>query len=289
MGFRHFFIGMKHPYASKHRFEFLRNYLSINFKVRVFPNPVVVNWIGGAKLNVSKKEAGVIGNVYCKLYEYNEMHFLLRALKPTDLFIDVGANSGIYTILAAKLVGSKVMSFEPNNVSRMRLRANLKLNSCENFAQIFDVALSNENGEVFFYRSRDTNNSISKDNNTDDLEIVQTSKLDSFDIKSDCLIIKVDVEGFELDVLAGAKRLLSEVKNVAIIVETNNLGVLPDTGHYTLDNYLKKLGFYRYFYNGTTNNLKPAGTGDEFLTNSIYLKSPTEFLRRITESNPSLV
>lgn len=62
------------------------------------------------------------------LGEYADMAFCLHALRPEDLFCDVGANAGVYTVLAAAAVGSKVISFEPIPRTFNLLKANVHIN-----------------------------------------------------------------------------------------------------------------------------------------------------------------
>ena len=52
-------------------------------------------------------------NIYRGLFEYEDMLFLLHALRPENIFVDVGANVGAYTILSSKVVNAKSVAFEP--------------------------------------------------------------------------------------------------------------------------------------------------------------------------------
>ena len=63
-------------------------------------------------------------------YDYDDMHFVHRYLRPGDAVIDVGANIGVYTLLAASVVGDqgKVVAFEPGRQSFARLQENVQLN-----------------------------------------------------------------------------------------------------------------------------------------------------------------
>jgi hypothetical protein len=63
--------------------------------------PVVVPFVGDTRLLVARGMRGATGNVYVGLHEFEEMAFALHALRPSSRFIDVGANVGSYTVLAA--------------------------------------------------------------------------------------------------------------------------------------------------------------------------------------------
>src|ERR1700687_3946356 len=62
---------------------------------------MVVPWVEGTRLAARRGMAGATGNIYCGLHEFEDMAFLLHFLRSDDVFADVGANIGSYTILAA--------------------------------------------------------------------------------------------------------------------------------------------------------------------------------------------
>ena len=71
---------------------------------------------------------GITGNWYCGLHEFHEMAFVLHFLRKNDTFIDVGANVGSYTILAA-VTGSNVISIEPIPSTFNYLKNNVSINN----------------------------------------------------------------------------------------------------------------------------------------------------------------
>ena len=58
-------------------------------------------------------ETGLTGNLYAGLHEFADMAFVMHALRPTDLFVDIGANAGSYTILACAVAKARGCAFEP--------------------------------------------------------------------------------------------------------------------------------------------------------------------------------
>src|SRR5438552_2237409 len=64
-------------------------------------------WVEGAKLLVKRGMTGATGNIYCGLHEFVEMAFCLHLLRRDDLFLDIGANVGSYTVLASKVCGAR--------------------------------------------------------------------------------------------------------------------------------------------------------------------------------------
>src|SRR5437764_327048 len=60
--------------------------------------------------------------LYAGLFDYHEMHFLLRYLRPRDNFLDVGANVGVYTVLASAVITEgEIHALEPSSQARRRL------------------------------------------------------------------------------------------------------------------------------------------------------------------------
>src|SRR4051812_48596523 len=80
---------------------------------RLLAGPFSLPFVEGASLLVSRGMTGATGNWYCGLHEPTDMAFVLHLLRPGDHFLDVGANIGSYTVLAAGAVGARVTSVEP--------------------------------------------------------------------------------------------------------------------------------------------------------------------------------
>jgi predicted RNA methylase len=70
---------------------------------------------------------GATQKIYCSLQEFEDMALLLHVLRPGDLFVDVGANVGSYTILAAGVCGANVISIEPVPSTFTHLADNIHL------------------------------------------------------------------------------------------------------------------------------------------------------------------
>lgn len=80
---------------------------------RLVLGPVAARFVNDARLFVQKGMTGATGNLYVGLHEFEDMSFVLHGLRPDDLFVDVGANVGSYTVLAGAAVGASCVSFEP--------------------------------------------------------------------------------------------------------------------------------------------------------------------------------
>lgn len=151
----------------------------------------------------------------------NELRWVLqRYIQPGSLCIDVGANLGYVSAYMAQCVGQtgKVWCFEPNTDICQRIECLFWLNQWQHY-QIHQVALSDQDGQVSFTVDP-TDHSTSHINQDGDSQQVPCKRLDSYlsDIgESNLSIIKIDVEGFEAAVLAGAQEVLRRYHPVLIL------------------------------------------------------------------------
>lgn len=143
------------------------------------------------------------------------------ALKPGDIFIDIGANVGYYTLLASKLVGAdgKVFAFEASPMIFRRLQANVELNSFQQ-ARIFNVAVSNGPGTVSIWTAPQGNlghstiidSVAATDGHLREAE-VRCDALRSLLPRPDLLaarLVKIDIEGAERLAIEGILEELSQ-------------------------------------------------------------------------------
>jgi FkbM family methyltransferase len=161
--------------------------------------------------------------------------------KPGEVFVDVGAHIGLYTMRAAREVGSKgkVIAVEPDPQSYRILKENVALNHLDNVT-VINAALCDACGQMTFYACTDPSLSgfeLQSEARLREVRTVQVLTLDGLleSVGVDQVNwIKLDVEGAETKVLHGAKNLLERAKNLHIIVESNNDRAIQ---------YLKVFGF----------------------------------------------
>ena len=153
-------------------------------------------------------------------YESLQIDYLFSKLenKQCSYFIDIGSHWGYYSLLIAKnkhFDMTQIHAFEPDKINRYQLYANLFLNNMQDRINVYEYALSKEDGELKFHHSTDRNRGMS--NISEDGEvIVKTKKLDSIlTIKNITAGIKIDTEGHELDVISGMKNFL--INNICIL------------------------------------------------------------------------
>lgn len=198
-----------------------------------------------------------------------------------DTVIDVGANIGQFALTIINVLpNAKVYSFEPLPDCCKLLKK--KLGSNANFT-LFDVAVGDENCEKDIYLNissamssfldidKLTQKHFSFDMSTSRLRVKQV-KLDTF-FKSinlgDCILLKIDVQGFEDSVLEGASNLLSKVK--IIIIETSYIALYKDQCLFDdIYNLLKNKG---YSYYGSMNTIFSPQDGSPLQEDSIFINT----------------
>jgi len=154
-------------------------------------------------------------------YEPELTKFILGELKfaPGDIFLDIGANIGWYSILLSKKFGSdvQVFAFEPDNLNFSLLSSNLQRNAIQNVTPI-KLAVAEETSSKTLYRYKEGNLGRHSLLPTEGLEeqTVDTTTLDHFVKQNDMdpekvKFIKMDIEGYEYFAMRGAENLLEHV------------------------------------------------------------------------------
>lgn len=145
------------------------------------------------------------------IYERDSQRAFVENVRPGSVVYDIGANAGFFTLLASKLAGPSgiVYAFEPLPRNVGYLEQHLSLNRCEN-VRILPLAVAAESGTLRFAIAHNPSQGGLAESG--DLQ-VEAQTLDAFvaggSKKPD--FMKIDVEGGESDVLAGALVLLREV------------------------------------------------------------------------------
>ena len=137
--------------------------------------------------------------------------------RPFDLFLDIGANTGFYSVMfAVKHLTPDVVAFEPDPRNRARLIDNLRLNKLEHAVKVMPYALGDQKKTSKLTQSPEFNRGESWLDHEDQPAGAVTVTVDErrfddeFAIKGKNLIIKMDVEGYEFRTLAGMERTLRE-------------------------------------------------------------------------------
>ena len=156
-------------------------------------------WIVGASIH----------GCWLGIYERKKQKRFCAALKPDDVVYDIGAQAGLYSLLASRLVGPKgaVYAFEPLPRNMRFLKLHIELNEVTNIS-IFELAIGGTDGTALF---ADGPNPLQGSLSESGLRSVRVAKLDTMFSKGllrPPSVLKIDIEGGGLEACLGARKLL---------------------------------------------------------------------------------
>lgn len=250
----------------------LRRFFKWQIISRLGGYPVIVPLVDKVSIAIQAGMSGATGNFYNGLHEYREMAFTLHLLRSGDIFCDIGANAGIYTLLAAGKSNAITYSFEPSPIAFSWLERSVLLNKLSDHVKLFQVALGASEKLLELTTSYDAGNYILTNNTKKSLPTttVQVNTLDACLVRNCPSLIKIDVEGFENEVLNGATNTLAQSNLKAIIIELNGSGNRYGFNEENIHDKLLDLGFKPFEYNPFIRQLK--GLKSWGTHNTIYIR-----------------
>ena len=247
-----------HPNAQEKKIQSTVKFCAWQIYKRLTNNHLDINLLPQVKLRCYPNSYSASAALYCGLYDYDEMNFLLRYLRSEDLFIDVGANIGIYSLLACSIIDrGQVYSFEALSTNYQRLQENIELNNFTQ-AKLFSLAISDRSGNISFnVTGNDSTAFIGEDSQANTI-VVPTDTLDNIakNIEIDNLtLVKMDIEGAELLALKGARSLLQQQRPEVWILEIND--TVEHFGHTKKDiiDFLQSYNYDLYHYDAKKNQI----------------------------------
>jgi FkbM family methyltransferase len=199
---------------------------------------------------------GIIHFFYYNLpyVERADLRLFLKLSESSTTIIDIGANTGLYSVLSSKANQlSSIYSFEPNKINFDRLNVNLNLNNATNINS-YQIAIGNYDGEIKLAVPK--NNTITDVSSVNiefsekiypevewETQLVDVNKLDTFTSRNNLRVdlVKCDVETFEMAVFEGAQQVL-EIDRPTIIFEC----FLDEERKSFFNNLLEKHKYYVY-------------------------------------------
>ncbi len=169
-------------------------------------------------------------------YEADQTELMRKQLRPGSVLFDVGAAVGYYTVLASPLVGreGRVVSFEPDVRNAAYLRKHIAINRLTN-VEVHQTAIGDRSGQAHFACGTGTGTGHLADSGA---ATVSICKLDDIVRRTRMPThIKIDVEGAELQVLEGARNILTSAR------PTLFLSTHSPTLHEACCRYLSELGY----------------------------------------------
>jgi FkbM family methyltransferase len=218
---------------------------SLNFYIiKLLNKSFKFRLINGVKIKLHAKGQITLG-VFTNRFEKRELETFQKILKPGMVVVDAGANIGLYSLIAGKLIGlkGKVFSFEPSKETFKILTNNIRLNNFHNITFI-NEGLGDKSNEKLILRQDtgfgDAERYLVPSNKDPDLKLENVNSVNTqeeiiIDTLDNCLnkfnvkkidLLKIDTEGFEYYILKGAKQILRNSPELVILLECTELGTL---------------------------------------------------------------
>lgn len=279
---------LEHPLGRRDRLGTLIRIVRWQIGSRTVGAAVAMPFMDGTRLLIRNGMHGATGNVYVGLMEFEDMAFVLHLLREGDRFLDVGANVGVYSILAAGR-GAKVLAIEPVPASYEQLLDNIHLNRLHARVEARNVGVGREPGELrFSTRTGPTNHVLAPDESDEQAVTVAVDALDTIASGWTPTMIKIDVEGFEANVIAGAADLLAQDSLQAVLIELNGLGARYGFSDADIHARLLKHGFSPAHYDPVARRLRTLAE-HRITGNTLYVRPSAGLAQRVEDATPIVV
>ena len=271
---------LTHPLARGRRLGVLARYLRWQIGSRILGHPAVMPYIGRTRLLVTTGMHGATMNLYLGLADFQDMSFMLHMLRPADTFFDIGANVGVYSILASGVADARTVAVEPVPSSFDILVDNIALNRLAGRISAQNCGLAAQEGKLRFSTANGPTNHVLIDSLSEGSVAVPVMTLDTLAKQQKPVLLKIDVEGFEHEVIRGGRELLSDPAVLALIVELNGLGRRYGFDDGLIDAEIRRLGFQPATYAPLNRDLvlndERNATG-----NTLYVRRSADLMDRL--------
>jgi FkbM family methyltransferase len=258
------------PIARANQILTYKRFLLWQIGARILKKPVIMPWVNNTKLIISKGMTGATSNFYIGFMEYEEMLFLLHFLREDDVFGDIGANIGAYTILASSAVNCRSIAVEPIPSTMEHLLDNIYINRVNDIVTTLQIGVASMPGLLRFTEDNDTTNRVLPEEDDKPGICIKVDTIDNIFAESCPALLKIDIEGYEFQAIRGAEKILSNQLLKAIIIETNGSGAFYGNNDYDIHSGISEYGFEPYGYDPNSRNLfrLPAARSG----NTIYIR-----------------
>jgi len=273
-----------HPVNRNRKNRAVWQYGFIQIAARLVPGEICVEFPNRTRLLIPPHMKGAAHYITPRLCEFEEMAFVMHYLRPEDLFVDAGANLGAFTILAGGVAGSRVLAFEPNPDTFGTLTRNIHLNALGERIKPVNAAVGRAAGQIRMSNGLGTENHVATDGEQSGVITVKQTTLDDELGAGAADFLKVDVEGFESEVFAGASQTLQNPRLQAMIVECNESGGRYGFDEEALHRQIRGLGFQPCRYEPFTRRITSADR--QAGGNIIYLRNLEAAAARVKKAAP---
>lgn len=227
--------------------------------------------IAGSKMVLPVADEGLSRELFSAgIREKDVFEVVKRELKAGMNVVDIGANLGYYVLIESKKA-NKIYGIEPNPLAFTYLKRNVKLNKIKN-VKLMNLAIGSSKSILPFYISKNWNWSrFEKGDKGDDILSIKNIKIDTLDSlfkKEKVDLLRMDVEGFELEIFKGAKKFIKRNPSLMILLEFH-ADVLSPSQREEFINICRECGLkIKYFFKKDTWPDKPFSKNFNAVRNS---------------------
>ena len=274
----------RHPLNKGGRVRALGRVLRWQLASRLGTGAIAISFVNDTRLLATSGMTGATGNWYCGLHEHDDMGFALHFLRATDSFFDIGANVGSYTVLAAGGVGARVVAVEPIPSTFRALHANVRLNDLDDRVTLLNVGVGAEAGKTFFTSDLDSmNHALASGDPVGSAVAVAVVTLDAIANPVVPMFMKLDVEGYETQVLAGGKKTMRSEVLRCVLMEMNGSGRRFGVADEAIHAQMRDFGFVpaRYDVLARSVTALPVDSWNRGGGNTLYVRDMGECQERV--------
>jgi FkbM family methyltransferase len=271
-----------HPLNRGSRLKALRDYFLWNAVRYSMDARHVLKLPGELEIILGKKE-NYGSAVYAHgLSDHGELLFLAHLMRPGDLFADVGANVGMYSVWVAGTTGANAISMEPVPGTFKALKQNIRLNDLSHLIEAHQVATGARAGVVQMTCDVGGLDHIVEGRSGGNTVEVPVARIDDLLKGRAPYAVKIDVEGYELRALQGAVQTLQNPDVKAVVIELQDWTLRKfGTSEKECREFLTGLGFQPHSYDPSIRKLTKIAAGATKRLNEIFVRPDSEIEERL--------
>ena len=277
---------LNHP-LNKKKFSSIKRFFRWQISSRVLNQPMIVPFVDETRLIIKRGQTTATGSFYLGLVEFQEMSFAYHYCKNKDLSFDIGANIGVYSVLLG--TKCKVVALEPIPKTYESLVDNINLNRMNESVKTLNLGVGDKEDELRFTMNQDAVNHVATKEDRDEVCVVKTKSLDQL-VEEYGLpdFIKIDVEGFESNVVKGGRKTFSRDDGPnAILIELRGHGSRYGFDEEKIHQFFISFGYLPYTYVPQKREVQSwSRPNDGKLGDLIYIKDLKKAAARVKQSRP---
>jgi FkbM family methyltransferase len=244
-------------------------------------------FVNGTRLRTKRRLGGRLHYVL-GLAEFHDMAFVAHLLRKDEVFADVGANIGAYSLVAAACAGARCVAFEPTSLAYRYLAENVALNRLQERIELQQCAVGAEAGSIRLTAGMgEVNHVLGSGESGESIQVPMVSLDGFFTGRTAPALIKIDVEGFEGAVVDGAAKLIGARKPLAMLMELAGHGARYGRDEGALRMSLIQRGYTLCAYDGLRRKLTQLDPVAPAVTyNLLFVRDFAAAQQRLREAPP---